>query len=152
MKFDGQAIKLSLMDGGIAKLCFDLQGESVNKFNQLTLTELGDCVDSLQKASGIEGLLLTARALRALQGRDAADEVEDLLVQAAEKIDETGAQYFRAELHLEAAEIARLRGDEGVAEREFARASEAYAERGASAPADRAAAQSSSRSAPSTRE
>ncbi len=60
MQFDGQAIKLSLMDGGIAKLCFDLQGESVNKFNQLTLTELGDCVDSLEKASGIEGLLLTS--------------------------------------------------------------------------------------------
>jgi hypothetical protein len=103
-------------------------------------TRLASERDSLLE---IEGLLLTARALRALQGPGAVGEVEDLLVRVAERIDESGAKYYRAELHLEAAETARLQGDAEVAEREFARASKAFAERGASVLADRAADQSS---------
>ncbi len=39
MTFDGQSIQCSLLDGGIAELRFDLQGDSVNKFNKMT--ELG---------------------------------------------------------------------------------------------------------------
>jgi adenylate cyclase len=86
----------------------------------------------------IEGLLLIARAQRALRGQDAVDEVEDLLVRAAELIEVTGALFFQADLHLEAAEIAGLRGDREIAAREFERASRAFAERGASIQTDRA--------------
>ena len=79
----------------------------------------------------IEALLLSVRALRALGERDIVDELEDLLVRAAELIDLTGAIYFQAELHFEAAEIADLRGDRAVAKREFGRSRRAFAERGA---------------------
>ena len=55
-------------------------------------------------------------------------------------IEETGAIYFQPDLHLEAAQIAALRGDREIAVREFGRASAAYAERGALIQADLAAA------------
>ena len=42
MLFSGQAIKVSLLPSGIAQLIFDLEGSSVNKFDQLTLKELGE--------------------------------------------------------------------------------------------------------------
>ena len=38
--FKGSAITVSMLEGGIAEMNFDLQGESVNKFNSLTVNEL----------------------------------------------------------------------------------------------------------------
>ena len=60
MLFDGKAIKLTQLDNGIAELQFDLQGESVNKFSTLTLTELQEAVGIVENASDIKGLLLTS--------------------------------------------------------------------------------------------
>ena len=40
MEYKGKAPSLSLGEDGIAELIFDLQGDSVNKFNQLTVDEL----------------------------------------------------------------------------------------------------------------
>ena len=40
MIYQGKAITVTLGDDGIAELQFDLQGDSVNKFNALTLNEL----------------------------------------------------------------------------------------------------------------
>ena len=58
--FKGSAISVSMLDGGIAELNFDLQGESVNKFNALTVKELGEAVDILANADNIKGLLVTS--------------------------------------------------------------------------------------------
>jgi len=60
MNFDGQALRLSLKEPGIAELCFDLQGESVNKFNQLTLGELEQAVTLLETAQEVKGLLVSS--------------------------------------------------------------------------------------------
>ena len=38
--FEGSAITVQIQDKGIAELNFDLQGESVNKFNSDTVQEL----------------------------------------------------------------------------------------------------------------
>ena len=38
MIYSGKAITVQATDGGIAELCFDLQDDSVNKFNALTIT------------------------------------------------------------------------------------------------------------------
>lgn len=60
MTFDGQSIQCSLLDGGIAELRFDLQGDSVNKFNKATLTELGEVLALLKAEPGVKGLLVTS--------------------------------------------------------------------------------------------
>jgi 3-hydroxyacyl-CoA dehydrogenase/enoyl-CoA hydratase/3-hydroxybutyryl-CoA epimerase/enoyl-CoA isomerase len=59
MNYQGQALSVSSSDG-IAELQFDLKGESVNKFNELTLGELREAVRQLNEAPGISGLLLTS--------------------------------------------------------------------------------------------
>ena len=40
MIYEGQAITVQRLDDGVAQLDFNLQGESINKFNQATLAEL----------------------------------------------------------------------------------------------------------------
>lgn len=58
--FKGQAISVALREPGIAELKFDLQGESVNKFNQLTVGELEQAVAALEKEGKLKGLLVTS--------------------------------------------------------------------------------------------
>ncbi|HEY0788639.1 MAG TPA: 3-hydroxyacyl-CoA dehydrogenase NAD-binding domain-containing protein, partial [Thermoanaerobaculia bacterium] len=60
MKFDGQAIQCSMLDGGIAELRFDLQGDSVNKFNKATLTDLQEAVNLIKADPAVKGLLVTS--------------------------------------------------------------------------------------------
>jgi 3-hydroxyacyl-CoA dehydrogenase/enoyl-CoA hydratase/3-hydroxybutyryl-CoA epimerase/enoyl-CoA isomerase len=49
-----------MLDGGIAELRFDLQGDSVNKFNKATLAELGEVVALIKAEPGVKGLLATS--------------------------------------------------------------------------------------------
>lgn len=58
--FQGKALKVSLLPDGIAELTFDLQGESVNKFNLLAVAELQQVLDLLEKAVDVKGLLVTS--------------------------------------------------------------------------------------------
>ena len=58
--YKGQTVSLTLIDNGFAEIQFDNQGESVNKFNQATLADLREAVDTLKAQSGIRGLLLSS--------------------------------------------------------------------------------------------
>ena len=60
MKFEGQSIQGSMLDGGIAELRFDLQGESINKFNKATLTELGEVLALIKADPEVKGLLVSS--------------------------------------------------------------------------------------------
>ena len=66
--FNGSAISVKMLDGGIAELNFDLEGESVNKFNSLTVKELGEALESFVEKRDIHAIeeYLTSR-LEALQ-------------------------------------------------------------------------------------
>lgn len=59
MNYKGQALSVTT-EQRIAELQFSLQGESVNKFNALTLDELRQAVDGLKAAQDVDGLLLTS--------------------------------------------------------------------------------------------
>ncbi|MCL4808392.1 MAG: fatty acid oxidation complex subunit alpha FadB [Thermoanaerobaculia bacterium] len=59
MKYEGQAIQTVPLDGGFVELRFDLKGDSVNKFNALTMGELREVVEGLTKAPP-KGLLVTS--------------------------------------------------------------------------------------------
>lgn len=56
--YQGKALSVALMPDGIAELTFDLQGESVNKFNLLAVGELSQALDALEKATNVKGLLV----------------------------------------------------------------------------------------------
>ena len=60
MKYTGQAIQCETLDGGLVELRFDLQGDSVNKLNTLTLGELKEAVDQVVREPGLKGLLVTS--------------------------------------------------------------------------------------------
>jgi 3-hydroxyacyl-CoA dehydrogenase/enoyl-CoA hydratase/3-hydroxybutyryl-CoA epimerase/enoyl-CoA isomerase len=60
MNFEGLSLHCALLEGGIAELTFDLQGDSVNKFNKATLDELAQALALIQAEPGVKGLLITS--------------------------------------------------------------------------------------------
>ena len=60
MQFEGKAIQVQEIDSGLYELCFDLNNEPVNKFNQLTLRELKEAVTQLGAVDGIKGVLFSS--------------------------------------------------------------------------------------------
>lgn len=84
MNYKGEAISIDVNDN-IATLTFDLQGESVNKFNQLTLGELKEVSQQLSQASDIKGLLVRSNKDSFIVGADIS-EFDDLFQLSEEEI------------------------------------------------------------------
>ena len=60
MIYQSEQLSIERLEGDIAELKFDLQGESVNKFDNATVTSLSAGLDALDAESGIKGLLVTS--------------------------------------------------------------------------------------------
>ena len=60
MIFEGQAVKVSQLASGVALVTLDLQGESVNKFNSLTLAELAQAVTALKTLTNLTGVVFNS--------------------------------------------------------------------------------------------
>jgi 3-hydroxyacyl-CoA dehydrogenase/enoyl-CoA hydratase/3-hydroxybutyryl-CoA epimerase/enoyl-CoA isomerase len=60
MIYQSDAITLRRHDNGILEMQFDLRGESVNKFNQLTVQCLTEALDALEKETNVRGMLVTS--------------------------------------------------------------------------------------------
>jgi 3-hydroxyacyl-CoA dehydrogenase/enoyl-CoA hydratase/3-hydroxybutyryl-CoA epimerase/enoyl-CoA isomerase len=60
MIYQSDAITLRRHDNDVLEMQFDLQGESVNKFNQLTVQSLKEVLDAVEKESGVRGLMVTS--------------------------------------------------------------------------------------------
>ncbi len=60
MIYEGKAVSVKALEDGIVELCFDLQGESVNKFNRATLDDLGAAAEKLAADSSIKGMIVTS--------------------------------------------------------------------------------------------
>ena len=60
MIYQSDALTLERLDEGIVELRFDLQGDSVNKFNRATVDSLSAALDALEAEQGVRGLLLTS--------------------------------------------------------------------------------------------
>jgi 3-hydroxyacyl-CoA dehydrogenase / enoyl-CoA hydratase / 3-hydroxybutyryl-CoA epimerase / enoyl-CoA isomerase len=58
--FQGKSIRVSLREDGIVELCFDAQGESINKFDVRTVEELAAAAQAIRGASGARGVLVTS--------------------------------------------------------------------------------------------
>jgi len=87
----GQALSLKRLDDGIVELCFDRQGESVNKFDRLTLAELAAAAAELKNDGGLKGLLVTSAKPVFIVGADILEFGENF-AQPAEKILEWGLE------------------------------------------------------------
>ncbi len=60
MIYSGKAITVRATDDGIAELCFDLQDDSVNKFNALTVNELKEATAAISADSSLKGVIVTS--------------------------------------------------------------------------------------------
>ncbi|MBD2859678.1 fatty acid oxidation complex subunit alpha FadB [Spongiibacter sp. KMU-158] len=76
MIYQGQALTAKYLDGGIAELCFDLQGDSVNKFNRLTLNELDQATAALAAEADLKGVLVTSAKGVFIVGADITEFTE----------------------------------------------------------------------------
>ncbi len=70
MIYSGKAVSVSLLDDGIAELKFDLQGESVNKFNQDTVEDLAAAINAIKGSSEIKGVIVTSAKKVFIVGAD----------------------------------------------------------------------------------
>ena len=69
MIFEGKALQVDRLPSGIARLDFNLQDSSVNKFNRQTLEELRTVVAELPRA-GVSGLIFTSSKRAFIVGAD----------------------------------------------------------------------------------
>ena len=60
MIYSGKAITVQAIHDGIAELCFDLQDDSVNKFNALTVGELKEATAAIAADSSLKGVIVTS--------------------------------------------------------------------------------------------
>ena len=60
MIYEGKAITVKPLEGGIVELNFDLKGESVNKFNRQTLEELQAATSAIAADSSVKGVLVSS--------------------------------------------------------------------------------------------
>lgn len=86
MNYSGKALGVEVLPSGVAKLTFDLQDSSVNKFNQLTLGELREVVDQLDAAS-VKGLVICSNKSGFIVGADIT-EFLGLFAAPEEQIDQ----------------------------------------------------------------
>ena len=85
MIYEGKAITVKEIEGGFAQLDFDLKGESVNKFNQLTIGELGEAAEALEKQKKLKGLVVTSSKDTFIVGADIT-EFTDLFAGPEEEL------------------------------------------------------------------
>ncbi len=77
MIYEGKAITVKALEDGIVELNFDLQGESVNKFNQLTVQELTAAGEALKaNAASIKGMIVTSSKGVFIVGADITEFID----------------------------------------------------------------------------
>ncbi|MGP3790703.1 fatty acid oxidation complex subunit alpha FadB [Pseudomonas sp. B392_1p] len=77
MIYEGKAITVKALEGGIVELNFDLKGESVNKFNRLTLNELRQAVDTLKADASVKGVIVSSGKDVFIVGADITEFVDN---------------------------------------------------------------------------
>jgi 3-hydroxyacyl-CoA dehydrogenase/enoyl-CoA hydratase/3-hydroxybutyryl-CoA epimerase/enoyl-CoA isomerase len=68
--FQGQFIRVTLGEGGIVELCFDGQGQSVNKLDTRAVEEIGEATRSIRATRETRGVLVTSAKEAFIVGAD----------------------------------------------------------------------------------
>ncbi|WP_075790822.1 fatty acid oxidation complex subunit alpha FadB [Massilia putida] len=76
--YKGTTLSVDVVDGmaGVAELCFDRQGASVNKLDRLTLQELNAALDAVAANNSVHGLLVSSAKDSFIVGADIFEFVE----------------------------------------------------------------------------
>jgi 3-hydroxyacyl-CoA dehydrogenase / enoyl-CoA hydratase / 3-hydroxybutyryl-CoA epimerase / enoyl-CoA isomerase len=98
MIYDGTAITVKMIEDGIAELNFNLDGESVNKFNRVTLENLKAATDAIKGNSDVKGVLVTSGKDCFIVGADITEFGEAFKLPEEEIVDwiVEGNQIFNA--------------------------------------------------------
>lgn len=80
--YSGKSLRVERLDGDVAELCFDRQGDAINKFDKQTVDELREVAALLGKEKGLKGLMVTS--------------AKDVFIVGAD-ITEFGANFERSE-------------------------------------------------------
>jgi 3-hydroxyacyl-CoA dehydrogenase/enoyl-CoA hydratase/3-hydroxybutyryl-CoA epimerase/enoyl-CoA isomerase len=86
MIYEGKAITVKALESGIVELKFDLKGESVNKFNRLTLNELRQAIDAIKADSSVKGVIVSSGKDVFIVGADITEFVENFQLPEAELV------------------------------------------------------------------
>ena len=70
MIYQGKAITVAAIEGGIAELNFDRESESVNKFDRLTLNELREAIAAIGAEGAVKGVIVTSGKEAFIVGAD----------------------------------------------------------------------------------
>mgnify|MGYP005723736125 CR=1 FL=1 len=70
MEFNGEALQCQMIEDGVVEMTFDLQNESVNKFNRVTMEEYREVVSLLGKERNLKGLLINSAKEAFIVGAD----------------------------------------------------------------------------------
>ena len=70
MIYQGKAITVAALEHGIAELNFDREGESVNKFDRLTLNELREAIAAIGVEGAVKGVIVTSGKEAFIVGAD----------------------------------------------------------------------------------
>jgi len=70
MEYKGKTIQCHELGNNIVELVFDAEGESINKFDEISLSELSDVVNILAKEKTVKGLLITSAKSVFIVGAD----------------------------------------------------------------------------------
>ncbi|MBA1272715.1 fatty acid oxidation complex subunit alpha FadB [Stutzerimonas azotifigens] len=77
MIYEGKAITVKALESGIVEVNFDLKGESVNKFNSLTLNELRQAVDAIKADTSVKGVIVSSGKDVFIVGADITEFVDN---------------------------------------------------------------------------
>ncbi len=113
--YQGSAVRLQPLDGGLVELVLDLQGESVNKLNQLTQDEMQQAVTWLSShASEVKGLLISSAKFLFIAGADIT-EFSSLFNHSHAEIEKWAWKYHNTLCELEALPFPTVAAVNGVA-------------------------------------
>jgi 3-hydroxyacyl-CoA dehydrogenase/enoyl-CoA hydratase/3-hydroxybutyryl-CoA epimerase/enoyl-CoA isomerase len=86
MIYEGKAITVKALESGIVELRFDLVGESVNKFNRLTLNELREAIQAIRADASVAGVIVSSGKDVFIVGADITEFVDNFKLPEAELV------------------------------------------------------------------
>ena len=112
MIYQGNAVSVQLLDDGIAELKFDLQGESVNKFDRATLEDLSKATEALKGNDQVKGIVVTSAKNVFIVGADITEFTEMFAQDEAEiaKWSRQANDIFNAFEDLDVPKVAAING------------------------------------------
>jgi tetratricopeptide (TPR) repeat protein len=131
---------------GIADEAFKMAGlaevylhQSKTQLARATAEEAVTFASRYQRVAECYARLILARVLLATEGAPAASAIQEALMRALALVEETGATSMEPSIHVELAELARLRGDDAGRRRELLEAQRLFTAIGAPLRAEQVA-------------